>query len=87
MFLKVMVVRWREKERRERGGGGGGCCWQQWPLVVLPAAEDVWRPLVGEVNVVFFLLFCCFRFFGGVRERVVCHDVLFCVFLCFLGCW
>lgn len=69
MFLKVVVVRWREKERRERGGGGG-CCWQQRPLVVLPAAEDVWRPLVGENNVVFFSV-VLFRFFGGVRERVV----------------
>jgi len=54
VFLKVVVVRWRE-----RGRGGGGGCGQQWPLVVLPAAEDVWRPLLGENNVVFFLLFCC----------------------------
>jgi hypothetical protein len=54
-------------------------------LVVLPAAEYFLRPLVGENNVVFSVIFLFLDFGGGVTERVVCHVGLcfVCVFVFF----
>jgi hypothetical protein len=52
-------------------------------LVVLPAAEYFLRPLVGENNVVFSVIFLFLDFGGGVTERVVCHvGLCFCVCFC-----